>query len=528
MKAVALYNGSSQIGNLLMEYQVAAYDDVRVQSGASVIKANNRKYLIACTQRINIFNPTGLALSPSTNLTSYDNYPVLLNTFLRLQGGAGLSWRLLGYSPQTVNTTVESSGSTGTDKGVTSGSSTSYTVGSMYAQTNTYGVGVGITPEGPAMTEHGEHSSTRTSEQSTTNTSESSSSASDSVGSSSSMSIKDWGAYALVNAETQSPTWTFGQEYPWNAIDCRRTNGAVYSGNSNQTDIVIPVAMAARLFDGTSLYPPSQLSMFGLNFVMKALWEVTVDNTATSDELTIEHSLYYYSGSHASPPSGVGLATVYMDKMPTQLNAQQGPALSSTVNLALVALVPVGVQSRSAIIGFIPNKFVTRPTPGTSSQAAVPFKIASTGNDLIITDTTTYHGLTPGGFSASATALTASFGAQCTSLSMTLYFKVIDTVANYTLYLKHWKTGTTGVVLTLKINGDSDCVITKYVDDLEAEGGDSNLLTVALRNLDYASIDYHDYLQLGLNAIEITIQPIGGASVSGAAYQIRAISVEKA
>jgi len=93
--------------------------------------------------------------------------------------------------------------------------------------------------------------------------------------------------------------------------------------------------------------------------------------------------------------------------------------------------------------------------------------------------------------------------------------------------MKHWKIDATAIMLTMVINGDTNNPVVKYVDALEAEGGENNLLTIALRNQDFASIDYHDYLQLGLNSIQITIQPVDGV-YAGSGYQMRAISIENA
>ena len=91
--------------------------------------------------------------------------------------------------------------------------------------------------------------------------------------------------------------------------------------------------------------------------------------------------------------------------------------------------------------------------------------------------------------------------------------------------MKHWKTGDTGVMLKFEIN---DVVAsTIYVDALEAEGADINLSSVILRNQDFSSVYYYDYLQLGLNSVKITITPIGGAYVPDSGYQVRAISIEK-
>jgi hypothetical protein len=128
---------------------------------------------------------------------------------------------------------------------------------------------------------------------------------------------------------------------------------------------------------------------------------------------------------------------------------------------------------------------------------------------------------------ASETSLIAGFAPNCTKLEMTLNFKVIDSISNFNFYMKHWKTGTNGVLLTLVINNDPDLTLTQYIDDLEAEGGENNLTTIALRNQNFTSVDYHDYLQLGLNSIQITIEPIGEAYVDNCGYQLRAISIER-
>ena len=110
------------------------------------------------------------------------------------------------------------------------------------------------------------------------------------------------------------------------------------------------------------------------------------------------------------------------------------------------------------------------------------------------------------------------------ALTITLYFKIIDSVSNYVLYIKHWLTKATQVSITCVINQNDNNQLIKYVTALEGEGGDNNLLELALRNLDFTSVNYHDYLQLGLNSVSLTIVPL---TASDAQYQIRAVSVEK-
>ncbi|WP_199738870.1 hypothetical protein [Corallococcus sp. CA054B] len=477
--------------------------------------------------------------SPSKGVTSYENYPVLINTGLTLSpsdtgASDGLDIQILEYSPQTINTKFQSSSSDTDSNGQSAGSSLSSTVGSSTSQTNSYGASVSLGTAGYSVSANYDHSTTATNEHSFTGTDESSQSRNQESSSSASMSLKDWGAYAMFNPRTKEMSWTFGQEYPWDAIECRTTDGLTYN---NQTRITIPKAMSARLWDGIALYPPSHLSMYGVNFIMRALWLVTITDP-TLDEITVSHVINYFSGSHNYPSWGgyPGL-DVFMDPLPTVL--QGDTPLSATVDLPLLALDPVGLQGKGAVIGFIPNKFTVSPAAVGSQTPPSAFKIAATSNNLLIKDTTAYpaapaSGDAGFGFTAGETALTAAFTEKDTSLSMTLYFKVTDTVSDYTLFMKHWTTrpaeGTsksTGVVLTFIVNGDKANPITKYLDALEAEGGENNLTRIALRNLDFSTIDYHDYLQLGLNTVSITIQPIDLQNAANCGYAIRALSVEK-
>jgi hypothetical protein len=502
---------------------------VHVENFSSVSRPRNRKFLLHCLQRINIYNPSSIVLSPTNLLTSYLNYPLLVHTSVQPHPSVGVDIRLLDYSPQTINTKIESSGSIGDSAGKTSGTSTSATVGSSTSETNSYGASVTY-GDISGISASFEHSTTDSDSRSSSTGSESSSSRNTSASSSVGMSIKDWGAYALVDPLARCPWWTFGQEFPWDAIECRKTKLVANPNNANQVDIVIPNAMAARLYDGDTLYPPSQLSTFGVNFVMKAMWLVTVED-GRSDQIDVEHVVNYFSGSHSIPDSpGAGRVTAYMDRTPTVLAVAEGEALNTTLNLGLMSLDPLGSRDRPAIVGFIPNKFTQLPAPATASASPVAFRIVSTSNTLMVGDTTLYPQAcgAGAGFTASETAVTAAFAQNCTQLEMTMFFKVTDIVNDYTLFLKHWKTGDAGVVLTIVINDDVANAITKYVDALESEGGEKNLLSIVLRNQDYASVDYHDYLQLGPNSIRIAIQPIGGKYVAGSTYQIRAVSIEKA
>jgi hypothetical protein len=539
-KFCTLKNGEAGdiIGSISSEFFVKKYDDVQLKDFKSIQKKTPiQKFLLNCTQRINIFNPKGMDLSPHSKLDEYDNYPVMVNASISIEPlPTGSSFQLLDYSPQTINTKVQVSGSIGDSKGKSQGNSTSSTVGSSTSQSNSYGasVTVGATDMGEFVSLSGsvssnyEHTASTSNYNSSTRGVDSSSNSGNESSNGAGMSIKDWGAYAQVNPLLKNVAWTFGQEYPWDVIECRKTNDSIYKKNSNQIGIVIPEIMSLRLYDQVFLYPPSQLAMFGVNFVMKAIWLVTIED-GVSDEVILDQVINYFSASHCL---NTDLAVVvYLDSKPTILAVVDDESLSTTINLTLMALDPLGVQGKNAIVGFIPNKFIIQPTPESSSKSAIAFKIISAANNLVIKDTTAYPAQpnannVGAGFSASETALTASFAQGFSTLQMTLYFKITDDVNDYTLFMKHWRSGVSGIMLTLVINDDKANPIIKIVDAEEAGGGENNLLSIALRNLNYASVDYHDYLQLGLNSIQITIQPASGQNIVNCGYRIRAISIE--
>ena len=543
---------SQPIGVLAIEYRVSLYNDVLVQNQSSVNQPKNQQFLLYCTQRLFMVNPGNSSVAPITGSTLateyFANYPALIETYMQVVESSGVTLNLMDYSPLTVNTAVQQTGSTGNSTGTTDGTSSSSTTGSSYTQSSTYGTSVTVGDTFSGATASYEYTTASTNEKSATTGQDSSSSASKDNSSSASMSIKDWGSYASVNPVYVYPTWVFGQEYPWNAIDCRYAGSTTYPGvkdsagnylsapDPNQFKMIISNSMAANLFDGTYLYPPSELSMFGLNFVMKSSWRVYVDDAA-STEVTLNHNVDYYAASHIVTPSSATTYTpqVYLDKTASTLSISKTstniPTFSITLDLNIMGLDPLGVNSSSAIVGFLPVKFLPPATitpPATSATLPLKFKTIAATNDLMIQNATDYGSLTTSGFSVSQASLTANWSAtQNIPYTLVMYFKVIDSVSEYTLNIKHWTTQATGVQLTIVINEDTSNTIIKYVTALEGEGGDNNLLSIALRDLDFASIDYHDYLQLGLNSISIKMEPINGDWASNCGYQIRAVSISQ-
>ncbi|MFJ5924866.1 hypothetical protein ACIQF6_19910 [Kitasatospora sp. NPDC092948] len=512
------------VGLFTATYQVTYNDDVQLRNGvvpAGVANPGERKYVLSLTQRITIYNEKGLLLNPEKDVTEYSNYPVLLSMQLASKLPDGMALQLLGYSPHTVNTKVQTSGTVGDQAGSTKESSNSHTVGSSTAQTNSYSASAGLTGDSLSFSVSAETSTTTTTEQSRTATSQSGTSQSHEASASTSMSVENWGAYALVNPANSCPTWTFGQEYPWDVIEYRRTNNNTNPKNKDQVQLVLPTAMTVRLYDGVSLCPPSHLSMFGINFSSHAQWIVTVDNSVT-DPLKLSHTLQYFTASHTLDDKKQ--VAVYLDSTSTTLLPGRDGGLSTDLDLGVLGLDPVGRAEAPAVIGFVPSKFTVPPAPASGGSPPKPFSIFAGANTLLVRDTTDYRSsCTSGsGFKADETALKVDLTDQCSSVTFTLLFKVVDT-ADYALHLKHWKTTRTGLKLTIVVNGDKSTQLTKYVDASEAEGGENNLLSIALRNQNYASVDYSDLLTMGLNSVAVTVTPIEGKS---AGYALRAISVE--
>lgn len=358
--------------------------------------------------------------------------------------------------------------------------------GSTTSQSNTYGGSANLGFWGSDTTGgvSGNYSNTSGTSNSNSITSGTQSGISSVSSTGDSFSVKEWAAYTFTDPTNASINWVWGQEYPWNVIQYRFNNGG--------EAIELPSFVQELLQDGSQgqLLPPSSLAQFGIDFSMKAAWLVQPTSAAT---IEFNHELNYYTASHQLVDSTVS-ATI---NTPTTCTVK-----TATLDLCLYGLDPItnSGSTQTAIIGFIPQQFLVEPVPAPAAgQSPTPFKIISLNNNLLIEDSTEYSSLVDegAGFTPSETALTGTFTKNCTSLSMTASFKVINTNNNYFLYMKHWMVGVVGVVVTIVVNGNTSNPIIKLVSAIEAEGGENNLLTLSLRNLDFGSVDYHDYLNWG-------------------------------
>jgi hypothetical protein len=340
------------------------------------------------------------------------------------------------------------------------------------------------------------------------------------------MSVKDWACYSYLDSG-HSLTWVWGQEYPWNVLQYRPTAGTL-------PDFVAALLIFGHADKDPVLLPPSELSQFGLDFTMKSLWVIT----PADGRATITQTVDYYTATQKLDTTNLTCSISDGAQFKTDLGTVAAP-----LDLCLYGLDPIGAdQQGSAIIGFTRRQFLVPPPEGPAAGAApvppapparpatdpVKFRALSASNNLLIDDTTTYPSASSAGFSASDTALTAMVTDDC-PLTMRVSFKVTDTDQVYKLFLKHWKLAGRDVRLDIVVNGEQGSDIAVYVTAAEAEGGEGNLSTITLRDLNYGSVDYHDYLQLGLNTIDITLSLASGEKAAqGCTYQCRAISVERA
>jgi len=318
-----------------------------------------------------------------------------------------------------------------------------------------------------------------------------------------------------IDVGTQAPTWTWTQEYPWNAY--------VYHDKKSSGNVILPPFIQNRLFlvpdDKTqsTVAPPSAISMRGLTFLSKARWAYFPQS---ADAITFEHVVTYATGEHklgaSSAPnalatgssSGPGTAKL------TTVTIAIGPADLTTIDqLSTYGLDPLGSGSRSgSLICFTPSQFRIAPRAATD-----PFTIAPSTNDMLVQGT--------GGFTFSSD-LDAVFQADVTmeSAEMDVVFKVTNTQDEYSLYLKHWKLSDTGCTLTITINQGSPTIV-RHIDAAESEGGSDNVLRVVLRNLDYSSSDFYDYLNVGVNWIKIQISSDDATNASTSVYAIRSLAI---
>lgn len=476
-------------GKTLITYQVQRFRDVANLTSEFA-------YLVTLMQRVIIPNPTAYIPGPSS-LTGYTNYPAIMQNAVSLEASNNPEIVLRNIFPRTLNTQVSSSqsGNNGTDQS----KSVANTSGSNQSTVNSYGVSVshgfsGLTPMHSTTTQSGQSFTSGTMQSSSTaNTA----STSQNVGASNSMAIKDWSSYGITDQTGVNPSWLFGQTYPWDVL--------LYNQAGPDNTINLPTFVVANLFDvdadGTSgiVLPPSQLSQFGIDFTMTANWLLLYNQPITTPEtLTFTHTTTLYTATH------IASGTVSPGTSPITATLQNGTAASTATisppvlqlsNYGLSPVVRTSVASDSAI-GFSVANWTIAPT---SQRGAC--RVVSPGDTLQVDAV---------GFDES---MTSDFSAATTQVTLT--FKVADHNLRYTLSLMHWlATANSPVNVAWSVNDKGSGTV--VVEAVRGEGAQGNTSVIGLRNLDFSSASFHDYLIVGTNTVTLTITPAG----AGAQYQL--------
>ena len=472
-------DGQSAIGSVRAEYKVRQLRDVRNLSSGCV-------YQITCKQRIVIPNATAFSPAVKGSLL-FDGYPAMLTSTMTV----GTAARLIDYAPRTINTTVSSSSSQ--NDGTTQTTSRQQTVGSSISQTNSFSTSLsaGMSEAGPSLGMSIDQGHSTTVESNRSQSSGLDRGVDRQLGTSNSMSIKDWASFTYLDPASMTPTWVWTQEYPWDILQYR------YSAAGNF--VKLPDFVICRLFDNpkapTQAFPPSQLSLFGIDFVMTATWDVELPSDINQQIVSVGQAIQYTTASH-----GIDQGSTYASlSSPQSFDVDPIP-----LDLTLLGLDPLrdGQVGNGAVVGFAAGKFLQPPVNGGR------FKILSDANNVEVIGT---------GFDD---VMTTTF--KNGPVTLRVSFKVSDLTTEYSLLMKHWTAGDAGCNLSFVINGDQSNTVSRRVDAAEGAGADGNMTEVALRNLDYTSIDFHDFLKIGMNTVEIAINSDAGSQT---VYVLRAMAI---
>ena len=277
-------NSTTQLGTLLIEYQARRFTDVR---NLTV----RRGYHITCTQRLIIPNDSINDFGPNT-ISSY-SYPAMVISEIKLNGSD--AFYLVDYTPKTLNSAVTSSQSGSVANNVQS--STEHTSGSSTSETNTFefSANVGIFAGDLTGGVSDSYSKSTTHEHSTSDSAGASRGSDVSNATSDSMSIKDWGSFATVDASNQNLRWFWGQQYPWDVL-------TYHNVDPKSGEIVLPPSVIDLLYDSAQqqVFPPCQLSLFGINLVSKATWLCLQPAGAPDEAVSFTHTLFTFTGTHGT------------------------------------------------------------------------------------------------------------------------------------------------------------------------------------------------------------------------------------
>lgn len=455
------------VGVIHAQYEVGRYVDTK-----NLI--SREAYIIECTLRACIQPEFAYELKPRS-ASNYERYPALLKTSAKIIGYQDkFDLHLISYDPKTLNSSIERGQTTSNSAGTEVTREHTKTDSRSHGHSFTLGASGGYqaTPVGMLSFDWNwyqgrEHSQSNSNGSSKQRSTESSGSAS--------MSIKDWGSYASVDPTSKFVSWIWGQEYPWNILQ--------YNALDENDGIVLPQFVRALLTESPYIHPPSDLSLFGIDFTSKSSWMLYKNDDNRSDDfIQFQHDIDYTVASHGLKSSSASSELSGADSEPFAVLNNYGALklTSQPVDLCRLALAPL--PSGIAVIGF--RKPQLRKLIANTSSG----RIISDNNDLLVD----IQGFSQG-FESRVNDTQKS--------SIVVQFKLADDRASATLQIRHWIAGAGACRLKISINGNQ--LPDKYATDPFDANGEQNLLLVTLRHQDFSSQNYCDYLVPGINLVNI-------------------------
>lgn len=414
-----------------------------------------------------------LARNPNT-VSEISIYPALMDCNLSYNTCNEIQF--IEIFPRTLNS--EMSSSITDDEGTNKNSSHSYTSGSSNSQSNSFGVNIGYsTLQGFSAGVDYRLAIENSSHRSNTIANDTGYRLGQSV--QVSMSIKDWGAFGIINQKEKQVDWKWGQTYPWDAIS--------FNQRDYENFILLPGYMTRRLLinETKSLTSPNHLSMYGVDFLMTSKTKIKItDNTPENSFIKPVFNLEMLQAKNAIIPQGEKVdVKVKIDPNSRTL------VLHSEENIDLYQVSLIQLSEKNSLhncnIFFDTDPYIYFKDKN--------FRVNSSINNLLIDGLNFNFSKEKGLVALDETS------------ELEVFFKIIDNAVNYDLILMHWLEGNnTGVQLQVEIN---DCFETMLeVNFTEGKGGHNNRSVISLRNTDFNSAHFHDFLLLGLNKIKIKIK----------------------
>lgn len=406
------------------------------------------------------------------------DYPVFLSVKLDFENNSEVVYPL-DIFPRTLNSEVNTSVTN--ENSSSNSTSYSHTSGSNSSQSNSFGINMNYSAlQGLSGGADYRHTWENGKNNSTTNGRD----LGFHIGKSlqTSMSIKDWSSYGSIKNKGKSVEWFWGQSYPWDVIQFNKIN--------INNEVVLPNHIKQRLMiDSNTLAQPSHLSMFGLDFLMTAKWIIEMPDTINKENclLNINNIITCQKAKHLFNNKNV--AAKFTDQITDNFRI-------NAIDLYEVSLTNISENQNTnpAIISLDTEPYIYFND--------TTFRINSSMNNLLIDGK---------GFKFSKNQGFHSDLKKDTEIN--IKFKVIDNVVNYNLILMHWVLDNKlACKLTIEVNDHEP--IQLMIDYTEGKGGQNNRTEISLRNNDFRSVNFHDYLNIGLNNIKIKFDPINPAGAN--------------